>query len=290
MELINKLKVFEKMYDNIRVVDPVGKRVYVYNENTIHEEQGSCFDFWKRNEICKNCISMRAYNENETFVKIEYNENNIFIVTAIPINIKQNKLIVEILKNITDSLYVNNDLTSNIVDVYSLVKDFNRIATKDTLTNIFNLRYLHERFPAELINVVAYEKPLSVIFADLDHFKNVNDTYGHIAGDLVLKGFAEILESSIRKEKDWASRYGGEEFLICLTDTNHEEALAIAERMRQKTQEHIFQYENDEIRVTASFGVFTIDKVEDFYNLDYVVNKADEKLYEAKNSGRNTVK
>jgi diguanylate cyclase (GGDEF)-like protein len=127
--------------------------------------------------------------------------------------------------------------------------------------------------------------PLSIIMADIDYFKHVNDTYGHLIGDEVLIDFTKLISKCIRKDIDWVGRYGGEEFLIVLRDIDSENAYIIAEKIRKLVDETIFTYDNLDIHITSSFGVhgYKNEKL----NLEDIISQVDKKLYAAKTSGRN---
>ena len=131
--------------------------------------------------------------------------------------------------------------------------------------------------------------PLSVLFADLDYYKKVNDLYGHGGGDLVLREMAGILARSIRKGKDWVARYGGEEFLAFLNGCGNGKAREIAERIRVAVMRHTFHYRGQDIRITCSFGVVTIDDFSASPSPDEILDAVDRRLYQAKERGRNVV-
>jgi len=128
-------------------------------------------------------------------------------------------------------------------------------------------------------------RALSLVFVDIDHFKKVNDTYGHQAGDVALKNIAKILRENVR-EVDIVGRYGGEEMIIGLIGANSEDAKKIADQLRQKIADTPIKSHDQIIKVTASFGVATLSAD---LNLDELIKHADEALYRAKNSGRNKV-
>ena len=130
-------------------------------------------------------------------------------------------------------------------------------------------------------------EPLSVVMVDLDKFKSVNDTYGHQAGDEVLRQLSEILRTAIR-EIDRVGRYGGEEFMLLLPGTLEEEAVTFAERVRQNLESHTFTFEGGSLQRTGSFGVATFPHTR-IMNCDSLVRAADDALYVAKETGRNKV-
>ena len=146
----------------------------------------------------------------------------------------------------------------------------------------------NERFPAELARAQRYDRPLSIVFCDLDEFKSINDNHGHLVGDRVLTAFGTCLRNELRVEIDWVTRYGGEEFLVVLPETPLAGALEIAERLREAVAERVGVALDDGglLRITASFGVAQQQAEE---NLEALLQRADQWLYAAKNGGRNQV-
>jgi two-component system, cell cycle response regulator len=172
-----------------------------------------------------------------------------------------------------------------------------RLSVIDPLLEIFNRRYLHERLPREAIRSRRYGQSLSVIMADLDHFKRINDTYGHQTGDVVLQHAVAMARSALR-QSDWMARYGGEEFVIVLPETPLLGAYAVAERMRELCAETPVEIRETKLVVTASFGVATIDGVPSCTDdgvppctedAEAMLREADKALYESKRAGRNRV-
>ncbi len=162
-----------------------------------------------------------------------------------------------------------------------------RSATRDALTGLPNRRHFQERLESELAWHQRHEAPLSLLFVDLDHFKHVNDTHGHLAGDAVLKGVAELLQDVCRVE-DEVARWGGEEFVLLLRQTPEDAALQVAERLRVAVAEKTFTIDGRAVRITTSVGVAT--RVGDAVTgPDELLQEADAYLYIAKESGRNRV-
>lgn len=176
---------------------------------------------------------MRAYLQEETFLKIEYNGEKIYVITATAFMTDGGKVVVEFLKDATGTSIIEGLDELNSDDIYLKINSLNELLVKDTLTNIYNRRFIEDRLPVDVLKSNSEGTPLSVIMCDIDFFKKVNDTYGHLAGDEVLKSFASILQESIRKS-DWVARYGGEEFLVVLNGADKNKAVEIAERIRKK--------------------------------------------------------
>jgi len=159
------------------------------------------------------------------------------------------------------------------------------LALTDALTGLDNRRAARQVLRFLINDFKRTKECFSILMIDLDHFKNVNDTHGHFAGDLVLKDIAEILSNSLR-DNDIKARWGGEEFLVLLPRTGHEAALAISNKILKRVSEHLFSFGSIELSVTFSGGLATYDKP---ILLDELVNNADEALYKAKNAGRNRI-
>jgi diguanylate cyclase (GGDEF)-like protein len=165
------------------------------------------------------------------------------------------------------------------------------LSRKDSLTGCYNRGYLNEHLQHEIKRASRYHHPLSVALCDIDHFKRVNDTFGHLCGDMILKEFVKRLMSLIRSDMDWLARYGGEEFLLVLPETTFKNAGRLAERLRKQISKKEFNWEGEKITITASFGVTGLDKdiPGENFSLDDLIEMADQYLYQAKNSGRDRV-
>jgi diguanylate cyclase (GGDEF)-like protein len=165
------------------------------------------------------------------------------------------------------------------------------LSRKDSLTGCYNRGYLNEHLPHEIKRALRYHHPLSLALCDLDHFKEVNDRFGHLCGDMVLREFVQCLTSLIRSDMDWLARYGGEEFLLVLPETAFNNASRLAERLRKQISKKIFKWEAEKITITASFGVTGIDqrRAGEKFSPDDLMQTADQYLYQAKNQGRNRV-
>lgn len=159
-------------------------------------------------------------------------------------------------------------------------------AQKDALTSAYSKGALLEKGPEAIKRAEVLSEPMSVITFDIDHFKKVNDTYGHPGGDFVLKELGQIMQSKLVRSNDYFARYGGEEFVIILQSTPIKTALEVAERIRQTIQGHTFVFDGKTIPVTISIGVAERGATDTW---EQVYNKADKALYQSKQTGRNKV-
>ncbi|MRW86669.1 diguanylate cyclase [Pseudoduganella sp. FT26W] len=174
---------------------------------------------------------------------------------------------------------------------YSAQMVLKNLSVRDPLTGCYNRRHLHEQLlETEISRAQRYRLSLTVIMSDLDHFKAVNDTYGHYGGDAVLQRFAALLQSMTRDSIDSVVRYGGEEFLLILPETDLAGGELLAERLRQTLAATPVAHQGQQITVTASFGVASVDFATSTHAAHLnMIAAADDLLYAAKNSGRNRV-
>lgn len=175
---------------------------------------------------------------------------------------------------ITSYMAVDNDITAQ--------KEIERLSEIDKLTGIYNRRKLDEYMESELNRTKRYHHPLSFMILDIDHFKNINDTYGHPVGDITIQTLAKILSDNLRTS-DIVGRYGGEEFLIICPETKSNESALLAEKLRVCVEKYIF---SDITSMTISIGVAEFKSTDTVKEL---LTRADKALYEAKHNGRNCV-
>ena len=162
-------------------------------------------------------------------------------------------------------------------------------STKDSLTGIKNRHYFDTIFEQEWKRANRQNYPLSLLLMDIDFFKKVNDTYGHLAGDECLREVASTINSELKRPADIVARYGGEEFVALLPYIENENALEFANRIRHRVEASTYIADGNELKVTLSIGVSTVAPTEDD-ELKDMISAADIALYEAKNSGRNRVR
>ena len=158
-------------------------------------------------------------------------------------------------------------------------------STRDALTGAYNKRHFAERLTAEVAHANRHRSALELIVFDLDHFKHVNDQYGHLAGDAVLRAVADHVHALIRSE-DVFARFGGEEFVLIVRGSN---AIRLAERIRSAVEGAEISTERGRLRVTVSLGVARLDELESPASADMLIERADRRLLEAKRAGRNRI-
>jgi diguanylate cyclase (GGDEF)-like protein len=183
-------------------------------------------------------------------------------------------------------LYIK--LEGTVRDLKASNKQLAELLVVDEKTGLFNYRQFRQKLEEEWLRAERYGTPLSLIMMDLDSFKTLNDTYGHLAGDRALQEFATLVAGGARAT-DIAARYGGEEFAIVLPHTNGSMAVRVAERIREATSQFVFLADEHSLNMTVSAGVATFPSAGSVDSPDALIRIADQALYRAKQDGRNRV-
>jgi len=240
----------------------------------------------------KSYISYSSIANKEKFKRISLNLAQLHPELLVPLKVKDtlNGFLVfgQKLsgKDFTNSEYA---FISFIAEAASIAVDNARLyqmATLDRMSNLYVHHYFKNQLHTEFLRAKRYKKPLSLLMLDIDHFKNVNDTYGHQKGDLVIKDIAKIIRAGIR-EIDIAARYGGEEFAVIFPETGIESSITVAERLRETIEKHHFISHKAPVHITSSFGIACIRK--DVTSPSQLLEMADQALYRSKENGRNQV-
>jgi diguanylate cyclase len=163
------------------------------------------------------------------------------------------------------------------------IRELKEMTVTDPLTGLHNRRYFRQTTSTEKLEKM--EGTMFMLTSDIDHFKVINDTYGHSAGDYILKELSKILKKSVRHSDD-VIRTGGEEFSITLKETNRKRALSVAERIRSRVESHSFVYNGTQIKVTISIGLAQYEQGD---TAEFLYKKSDRALYASKENGRNRV-
>ncbi|RJP78453.1 MAG: diguanylate cyclase [Desulfobacteraceae bacterium] len=220
-------------------------------------------------KLHKYCFPFKAYNTLGS--DFEYMQQS---CTVGPLRDDNNRI---------NYIYIT---VQDVTEVAAYEKKLINMNTRDGLTGIFNRRYLETKLEEEFDRHIRYNRPLSLIMLDIDHFKGINDNYGHQAGDFILKSLATLIDERIRVV-DIVARYGGEEFCCLLPETTAESALALAEFLRMGVEAEIYHFKDKSIKITISQGVSDLNSNVD--TAEMLLKLADDGLYEAKRAGRNKV-
>lgn len=281
-----EFKYLNQLFHHIRIVDPI-KKIVIEENGEKTTENKKCFHLCNRDTICENCISTRAYNENTSVMKFEYIDNNIYMIMATPVNKQESTYVIETIRDISDCKIFDFVEDKTVSKLKKTLSEINRLIVIDELTKCYNRRYINEKLPIDIESAKSNKLPLSIAMIDIDYFKLINDKYGHLLGDLVLKDIIDVIKNNIRRKNDWIARYGGEEFLILFKDSSKEDAYNLSKRIKSVVENSIFKYDDIEINITISIGIASLSSEID--DMDKLIRKADENLYKAKRSGRNYI-
>jgi diguanylate cyclase (GGDEF)-like protein/PAS domain S-box-containing protein len=215
-------------------------------------------------------------NENEVFLEHKLGYRVPVSVKTFPLYDDDNKIIAAV-EVFTDMKFKENQYKENL--------KLKKIIQRDDLTKLYNRRYLDFHLNQSLEEAKEFNQAFGILFIDIDHFKDVNDTYGHNVGDQVLKVIAHTLRSNLRPN-DLVGRWGGEEFIAIINSDDMKTIEVIAERLRQLSAYSVYKHKEQEIQVTVSIGG-TLLRLDD--TISSLIERADKNMYEAKSTGRNRV-
>ena len=273
----DRLSIFVRMYDTMRVVDPIAKTVF-------GKGCEKCYELLGRERPCDNCTSMRALQMDETTIKIEPYQSGYEFMMSIPVIYEGDRYIAELVKYYS-SEGINEALS--VEDNNKLEQEIARLSREliiDPMTEVYNKRFISERMPVEFNYASKKNQELYLVMCDIDFFKKVNDTYGHLAGDDVLKFFAEELKRYFQHGSNWVARFGGEEFILCIQDSSKDKlSKKLNTFINTLGQLSCTSSEGYQIKITASFGVAKWDGE----STEAFIEAADKLLYKAKENGRN---
>ena len=270
MAIIDNLRL---AFDIVRIVEAPSDRKCCFNDacELVHEP-GRCFDFWNQDVRCKQCVSMRALNKKQLSRKFEFLGSDIYMITAMYVEIEGEPFVIEMLAKLTDETMIGVWGTNDFAE--SIIK-YNRKLYLDALTGAYNRQYYDEQ-------LAALPGEYAVAYIDLDRFKDINDTWGHHAGDLALKTVVDSMLSCVR-DTDSVVRIGGDEFVLVFRNIPEDIFAMRLEKIRQVVSETVLE-EYPDMRLSISIGGYygrgTVEEL---------VQKADELLYDAK-TNRNNVR
>ena len=203
------------------------------------------------------------------------------------IEITKEKDYVKLIEEARNELInLSSDFMLQLFEQNKLIQSLSEQTMRDGLTDLLNFHAFHDSLDKEIQRAKRYKHHLGLIMADIDHFKDINDTYGHLAGDHILKAVAKFFKDFLRTS-DIVARYGGEEFAIILPETSKSHTIIVAERLREAIDSMTIEYENRNISVSLSFGISCLEPSKQISNTE-LIKEADAALYQAKGAGRNT--
>jgi diguanylate cyclase (GGDEF)-like protein len=276
--------VLRNLFDNIKKVIPSIQKIEICGISPLSEIE-HCFSFGEDHKI----IEIEKMDKNYSFKK-ELKQNDkkigdIYIIINKNMNKKEKKLLEMLLNKIAVPVAISLEKELILRELEDNNKKLYEKSITDPLTKLYNREYMREFLGKKIEEAKRYNFPLSVAMIDIDFFKKINDTYGHLIGDCVLKELSELLKGNFRGS-DIVSRYGGEEIFIIMPFTDCENACKKLNYFRELVEEHVF-CDKKNVKFTISAGVCEFDREND--GMDDLVLKVDRKVYFAKKQGRNKV-
>ncbi len=287
-DLIDKITLdfnfIENLYESIRMVDPIEKKVYkvIKSANKVMDAD-DCYDFWENNKVCDNCVSCRAYIQNKTFTKIEYNQSSIYIMTAVPLS--NYSVVLEFMQNVSSDYF---DHGKKFDDIIKLIKKQNLSIVKNALTNLYNDQFIFERLPHNI--AFSYRENINVTLfiikiRDMDYINNI---HGYSAGNQIIKEVAKALKGLPRHEKDWISNYRGVRFVLVMHGLNENQVGRVCDYIYERVNSLNFSFNDTPVKIQAGIGYHILkDKVitpEQFIENAKSMLKADNKFERNDNS------
>ena len=270
-QVVAFLTILEKLYSIVRIKSIASEEVLYDSENP---DMHMLTEIETPVSFAGHCNAAFAVNGIDPMV----------ITITIPMSVGEDSYRLELIHR---DLRGRKNMVSTRQD--DLIRHLRKLTITDELTNVYNRRYIYEQLPIDLARSFQKDEPISIIYADIDCFKDINDNYGHVTGDLVLKEIAELFRRQVQQEGGWAARYAGDEFLICLPSASHTLSVKIANRICKMVEAKEFNINANTLKITSSFGVETIYKGNGVDTVDEIVELADRKLYRAKRKGGNRV-
>ena len=266
-----------KFFDVVRLVDPINMIVYSIEEGALKATEESCYHVWNKQDRCENCISARCFADNRRYSKFEFIDHDVYHVVAQCVMVENHKFVLEVVTESDDDVLLSAFGDNEFVE---RITDFNHQVYTDDLTGLSNRRYLNDRLSIMTNRAVGEGSSLSVVMMDIDDFKRINDTFGHVVGDKALRFAAQALEDVfVADREDIVVRYGGDEFIAASQGKTLEELNCCLESLRSTIS-------SNEVGFTASIGAFYQEHAED-ESVEELIRKADEAMYRAKASGKN---
>ena len=264
-------------FDVVRLVDPISMTVYSPEGGELVAQRGGCHRVWGKEDRCENCISAKCFMDERRYTKFEFIDQDIYHVVAQCVEVDGERYVLEVVTESHDDVLLSAFGTNDFVD---RITTFNRKVYADELTGLSNRRCMNDCFAILADSAQREGVSLTVVMADVDDFKLINDTYGHLAGDEALQFAAKtLLECFKPTDDDIVARYGGDEFFVALKGISREDA-------RRRIEDVHERIGGCEPGITVSVGAYFQQDVR-IADAKSIIRRADEAMYTAKAAGKN---
>lgn len=278
-KVIEKLCCFENSYQSMRVVDPVMKKALDLKENEVSETDLKCYNYWEKEDPCENCISIKAYNEGETYFKLEHDNDKNAIMTAVPIDLRDKRLVVELLKNNTSSCPTSETGSSKSWSrMFSITEHMNQAAVKDKLTGLFNETFVKDRLPVDLLKSAFNNDPLTLVFMRLNMTKDYDNPARNSARRSALQHLGQEMKRHLSTGNEWAARYGNGKFVMSFYNKVIDDARIIAERIRRSIEQEGLNAGQEGKNLSLTVWIHSINSESGYSTFELIMDLADKKL------------
>ncbi|NCA80180.1 MAG: diguanylate cyclase [Sphingobacteriia bacterium] len=276
---IKQINLIDHLCDYARIVDPLLKKISYSLKaygNLPKDRDSFCYNIWGKDQPCENCISVKAYNDNVSYVKIEYYADQVLMATAVPLVLDGRKIVLELLKDITKSGIIDIE-GQEIGEIHNIITNRNKSVIRDSLTGTYNYNFIFERLPEDVSKCNEEHTSLTIIFTSINDFTYINNTWGFKAGNYVIKEFSNIIRSYCHDPRDWVARYGGTQFILVLFHTDENKAYQICKQINKKVTQSSIRFAGKEIKFNINLGQHTI--LNQSITPDDFIKEAVNKLY-----------
>jgi diguanylate cyclase (GGDEF)-like protein len=263
-----------------RIINLKTHDVCKYVDGKVIPTDNKCFCLWDEDKACTNCVSYRVFTEQKQMVKLQNVNGFISLILAIPIEIDGEYYILELIKDLSVSLVVHDNFHQENIDIGHMVDKLNMLAVTDPFTNLYNKKYVEKQLHEDISFTYKSNENIILAMLDIDEFKSVNDNFGHVSGDFVIKELVGIIHKRTENHKSWAARYGGDEFLITFYNNTYENVKKYCDDIMKDFSDVEFHHEDQSFHSSVSIGIYEYDPKVDSY--ETLLNKVDAKMYEEK--------
>jgi two-component system, cell cycle response regulator len=276
-KITDEMKLVGKISDVIRVVDPINMNSMIVKVDEIEGIkciESKCHDFWKRNSRCNNCISMRALNKKDIFLKIEYTSNKVFLIMAIPCDIDGKTYILETLKDISKDRNIFYDKDNNS-KLRKIIDEINDNTIIDKTSGLYNRDYIDERLTVDINNCITHGYPMSIIKVTIDYLRSIGYKYGKDIEEKLVADVASMFKELILNKSNWIGRYDTDSFLIVLNNENS--ITGILNILNQLFSNFTIRYNEIDTKVTTDTEVYSIDGINK--NVESILEEIHEQFH-----------
>lgn len=287
-EIKYEIEILKNTFSTVRLVNPVENFEYtITNDDLIMTpSEYTCHAIWQKGDKCNNCISLKTLQDKKNYTKFEFVNSEIYFVLAKYIKIDNLEVILELVTKIDNSTLIDAKGNNEFVD---RITKYNTTLYTDELTGVYNRKYLNSKLPFLLNESKNQNIGVGIALIDLDYFKSINDTKGHVFGDKVLCTLSNFLQRSISPRKgDFVTRFGGDEFLIVLNNIDYDVYTKRLNDILKESENLTIRGDDSNLKIGLSIGGAYSNEILD-PKVESMVLLADERLYMSKQNGRNQV-